>query len=174
MAMAIYALGDLIPTIHPDAYIAPEAVLIGAVTVGSESSIWPGVVIRADDGPITIGDRTSIQDGSILHTTAFTPTTVGNDCVIGHLAHLEGCIIHDHALVGSQSVVLHNAVVESWALVGAGALVPNNMVVPSNAQALGVPAKIKPDAASHDLIRYSAISYVERAKRFAADLRRLD
>lgn len=172
--MAIYALGDLVPSIHPDAYVAPEAVLIGAVAVGAESSIWPGVVIRADDGPITIGARTSIQDGAVLHTTAFTPTIVGDDCVIGHQAHLEGCTIHDHALVGSQSVVLHNAVVESWALVGAGALVPNNMVVPSGAQALGVPAKIRPDSASRDLIHYSAISYVERAKRFATDLRRID
>ena len=77
----------------------------------------------------------------MLHTTAFTPTTVGADCVVGHLAHLEGCTIRDFALVGSQSVVLHNAVVESWALVGAGALVPNTMVVPSGAMALGYPPR---------------------------------
>ena len=172
--MPIYALGDQVPDIHPDAYIAPEAVLIGSVTVGAEASIWPGVVIRADDGPIVVGARTSIQDGAVLHTTAFTPTTVGDACVVGHLAHLEGCTIRDFALVGSQSVVLHNAVVESWALVGAGALVPNNMVVPSGAMALGVPAKIKPDSASKELIELSVTSYVERAKRFRAQLRRID
>lgn len=172
--MPIYALGDQVPDIHPDAYIAAEAVLIGSVTVGAEASIWPGVVIRADDGPIIVGARTSIQDGAVLHTTAFTPTTVGADCVVGHLAHLEGCTIADFALVGSQSVVLHNAVVESWALVGAGALVPNNMVVPSRAMALGVPAKIKPDSVSEELIRLSVQSYVKRAKRFRDHLRRID
>lgn len=172
--MPIYALGDQVPDVHPDAYVASEAVLIGSVTVGAEASIWPGVVIRADDGPIVVGARTSIQDGAVLHTTAFTPTTVGADCVVGHLAHLEGCTIHDFALVGSQSVVLHNAVVESWALVGAAALVPNNMIVPSGAMALGVPAKIKPDSASKALIELSVTSYVERAKRFRDQLRRIN
>jgi carbonic anhydrase/acetyltransferase-like protein (isoleucine patch superfamily) len=172
--MPIYALGDQVPDIHPDAYVAPEAVLIGSVTVGAEASIWPGVVIRADDGPIVVGARTSIQDGAVLHTTAFTPTTVGADCGVGHLAHLEGCTIHEFALVGSQSVVLHTAVVESWALVGAAALVPNNMVVPSGAMALGVPAKLKPDSASKALIELSVASYVERAKRFRDQLRRIN
>lgn len=172
--MAIYALGDQIPDIHPDAYIHPDAVIIGSVTIGAESSVWPSAVIRGDDGAIIIGARTSIQDGAVLHTTAFTPTTVGDDCVIGHLAHLEGCHIHDGALVGSQSVVLHHAIVETGALVGAGALVPNNMVVPARAMALGVPAKLRLEAASADLIVYSAKSYVERSKRFRAELRCLD
>ena len=172
--MAIYALGDQIPAIHPDAYISPEAVIIGSVEIGAESSVWPGVVIRGDDGKVVIGMRTSIQDGAVLHTTVFTPTTVGDDCTVGHLAHLEGCTVQDHALIGSQSVVLHNAVVESWALVGAGALVPNNMVVPSRAMALGVPAKLRLDSASEMLITLSAQSYVDRAKRFRASLRRID
>lgn len=172
--MPIYALGDQIPDIHADAYIAPEAVIIGSVTVGAGASVWPSAVIRGDDGQIAVGERTSIQDGAVLHTTAFTPTTVGADCVVGHLAHLEGCTIHDGALVGSGSVVLHNAVVETNALVGAGALVPNNMIVPANAMALGVPAKIRADAVDEALISLSAQSYVERARRFRAELRRLD
>lgn len=172
--MAIYALGDQSPDIHPDAYIHPEAVIIGSVTIGAQASVWPCAVIRGDDGAIVVGARTSIQDGAVLHTTAFTPTTVGEDCVVGHLAHLEGCTVHDGALIGSQSVVLHNAIVESGALVGAGALVPNNMVVPAEAMALGVPAKIRPGSASADLIIYSAQSYVERARRFRDELRRID
>ncbi len=172
--MAIYALGDQVPDIAHDAYIAPEAVVIGSVTIASQASVWPSAVIRGDDGPIRVGPRTSIQDGAVLHTTAFAPTTVGADCVVGHLAHLEGCTVEDGALIGSGSIVLHNAVVESGALVGAAALVPNNMVVPARAMALGVPAKIRADAASSDLIVYSALSYVERAARFTAELRRLD
>ncbi len=172
--MPVYALGTQVPQIHADAYISPDAVIIGSVTIGAEASVWPAAVIRGDDGEISVGPRSSIQDGAVLHTTVVTPTTVGADCVVGHLAHLEGCTIHDGALVGSQSVVLHNAVVESGALVGAGALVPNNMVVPSRAMALGVPARIREDSVDEALITLSAQSYVDRSHRFARDLRRID
>ncbi len=172
--MAVYALGHQEPTIASDAYISPEAVIMGSVTIGSESSIWPGAVLRGDDGEILIGARTSIQDGAVIHTTHFQPTTVGDECVVGHLAHLEGCIIHDGALVGSGSVVLHNAVVESGALVGAGAVVSGGTVVPSGAMALGIPAKIRPDCVTSDMIALGMASYVDRARRYRKELRRLD
>lgn len=172
--MPVYALGHQVPTIHPDAYISPDAVIIGSVTIGAESSVWPGAVLRGDDGEILVGARTSIQDGAILHTTHFQPTTVGDECVIGHLAHLEGCIIGDGALVGSGSVVLHLAVVESGALVGAGAVVAGGMVVPSGAMALGIPAKIRPDSVTREMIELGMKSYVHRARRYRTDLRRLD
>ena len=172
--MAIYALGDQVPDVHPDAFIAEEAVIIGSVTIGAEASVWPGAVLRGDDGLIIIGARTSIQDGAVLHTTPFTPTTVGAECVVGHLAHLEGCTIHDGALVGSGSVVLHNAVVETCALVGAGAVVSGGTVVPSGAMALGIPAAIKPDRVTPEMINLGMLSYVERGKRYRTSLRRLD
>jgi len=172
--MPVYALGDQVPEIHPDAYISDEAVIIGSVVVGAESSIWPGAVLRGDDGAIRIGARTSVQDGAIIHTTHFQPTVVGDECVIGHLAHLEGCIIHDGALVGSGSVVLHLAVVETGALVGAGAVVSGGMVVPAGAMALGIPAKIRLDAVTPEAITLGMKSYVHRAKRYRAELRRLD
>ncbi|MEO6627911.1 MAG: gamma carbonic anhydrase family protein [Aquihabitans sp.] len=172
--MPVYALGDQVPDIHPDAYLSPEAVIIGSVTIGAESTIWPGAVLRGDDGEIRIGARTSIQDGAIIHTTPFQPTVVGDECVIGHLAHLEGCTIHDGALVGSGSVVLHKAIVESGALVGAGAVVSNGTVVPAGAMALGVPAKIRPDSVHMDLIRLGMLSYVDRGHRYRAELRRID
>ncbi len=172
--MAIYALGHQIPDIATDAYIAPGAVVIGSVTIGSESTVWPGAVLRGDDGEIHVGARTSIQDGAIIHTTFFQATTIGDECVIGHLAHLEGCIIHDGALVGSGSVVLHNAVVESGALVGAGAVVSGGTVVPSRAMALGIPAKIRPDMVTPEMISLGMQSYVDRGRRYRQDLRRLD
>lgn len=172
--MAIYALGDQVPDIHPDAYVMDGAVIIGSVTIGAESSIWPGAVLRGDDGEIRIGARTSIQDGAIIHTTPFWPTVVGDECVIGHLAHLEGCTVHDGSLVGTGSIVLHEAVVESGALVGAGALVSGRTVVPSRAMALGVPAKIRPDAVTPEMISLGMESYVQRARRYRTDLRRLD
>lgn len=172
--MAVYALGQQVPDIHPDAYLAPGAVVIGSVTIGAESSVWPGAVLRGDDGEIHIGARTSIQDGAIVHTTHFQPTTVGDECVVGHLAHLEGCTIGNGALVGSGSVVLHEAVVESGALVGAGAVVSGGTVVPSGAMALGIPARIRPDAVTREMIAVGMASYVERAKRYRRELRRLD
>lgn len=172
--MPVYALGDQVPVIDPTAYLAPGAVVIGSVTIGPESSIWPGAVLRGDDGEIHIGARTSIQDGAIVHTTFFQPTTVGDECVIGHLAHLEGCIIHDGALVGSGAVVLHKAVVESGALVGAGAVVSGGTVVPARAMALGIPAKIRPDAVTPEMISLGMQSYVDRGHRYRRELRRLD
>jgi carbonic anhydrase/acetyltransferase-like protein (isoleucine patch superfamily) len=172
--MPVYALGHQVPDIHPDAYVSPEAVIIGSVTIGAESSIWPGAVLRGDDGDIVIGARTSVQDGAIIHTTHFQPTTVGDECVIGHLAHLEGCAIHDGALVGSGSVVLHEAVVESGALVGAGAVVSGGTVVPARAMALGIPAKIRADAVIPEMITMGMQSYVDRGHRYRRDLRRLD
>jgi carbonic anhydrase/acetyltransferase-like protein (isoleucine patch superfamily) len=172
--MPVYALGHQVPDIHPDAYLHPEAVVIGSVTIGAESSIWPGAVLRGDDGEIRIGARTSIQDGAILHTTPHWPTVVDDECVIGHLAHLEGCHVHAGALVGSGAVVLHRAVVESGALVGAGAVVSGGTVVPTGAMALGIPAKVRPDSVTADMIELGMRSYVHRARRYRTELRRLD
>lgn len=172
--MAIYALGDHVPNIHETAYIAPGATVIGRVTIGADSSVWPGAVIRGDDGDITIGERTSIQDGAILHTTPVFFTTVGNECTIGHMAHLEGCRIADGALCGTASVVLHDAQVGEWALVGANAVVVGGMVVPPGAMALGIPAKIRENAADRATMEIGMQSYVDRGKRFRETLRRID
>src|SRR5690606_20355721 len=173
--MPVYAIGDQVPRIDDSAYVHPDAVVIGDVVIGPESSVWPHAVLRGDGRPITIGARTSIQDGSVLHVTPFLATTVGDDCVIGHLAHLEGCTIEDGALVGSGAVVLHQAVVRTQALVGAGAVVSGGTEVPSRAMALGIPAKIRPDAVDPaTMIEPGAASYVERGRQYRKELRRLD
>jgi carbonic anhydrase/acetyltransferase-like protein (isoleucine patch superfamily) len=173
--MPIYALGNLEPDIHPEAFVHPDAVVIGRVTIGSQSSIWPAAVLRGDaETGILIGARTSIQDGTVVHTTRSQTTTVGDGCVVGHLVHLEGCIIEDGCLIGSGSIVLHHARVETGALVGAAALVPNNMVVPSGAMALGVPARIRPDAVDPAMIARAAQTYVSYGGRYRSELRRID
>ncbi len=172
--MPIYALGDIEPTIHPSAFIHPEAVIIGNVEIGEDSSVWPCAVLRGDEGKIVIGDRTSIQDGSVLHTTAEWPTTVGDDCVIGHIVHLEGCTIESGSLVGNGAVVLHRAVVRTGALVGANAVVTNDTEVPGGAMALGIPAKIRPDCVAPEMISYGVAAYIERGRSYAKDLRRID
>jgi carbonic anhydrase/acetyltransferase-like protein (isoleucine patch superfamily) len=172
--MAIYALNGATPTIDPTAYVHPDAVVIGDVTIGAESSIWPKAVLRGDYGTITIGDRSSIQDGTVVHAGPGFPTIVGNGCVVGHLTHLEGCILEDDSLAGSGSVVLHHAVVSQGATVGANAVVPNNMVVPPGALAIGVPAQIREGKSDVALIRLSAAEYASNAKRFRENLIRLD
>ena len=173
--MAIYALGDQVPTIDPTAYLHPDCVIIGSVHIGAGSTIWPGAVLRGDDGDIFIGARTSIQDGSVVHTTPSLPTTVGDDCVIGHIVHLEGCTIEDGALVGSGSVVLHGAIVRTGGLVGANAVVPNNMEVPGGMMALGIPAKLR-EGSPHQqfMITESGRSYTARGSRYRDELRRID
>ena len=172
--MAIYQLGELVPDIDHRAYIHPDAVVIGDVKIGAEASVWPGAVLRGDFGTITIGARTSVQDGTVIHAGPGFPTTVGDGCVIGHLAHLEGCTLEDDCLVGSGSVVLHHAVVGSGATVGANAVVPNQMVVPPGALALGVPATIRPDHSNLVLIQLSADEYVANGRRYKDELVRLD
>ena len=172
--MAIYALGELVPSVDGTAYVHPDAVVIGDVRLGPEASVWPGAVLRGDGAPITVGARSSVQDGSVLHVTPVHPTTVGAECVIGHLVHLEGCTIEDGSLVGSGAVVLHGAVVRSGALVGAGAVVSGGVEVPSGAMALGVPARIRPDSVELASIRMGMLGYVERGRQYRAHLRRLD
>ena len=171
--MPNYAIGNRTPTIHPDAFIHPDAVVIGDVRIGAQSSVWPGAVLRGDYGTIIVGERTSIQDGVIVHAVAEFPTVIGDDCVIGHLAHLEGCVIHDRALVGSGSVVLHQANVFSGATVAAGAVVRNRTDVPAGALAVGVPATIKEGASDEAAITLGATSYVANAEWYKRTLRLL-
>lgn len=172
--MAVYALGDQVPEIDPDAYVHPDAVVIGNVVIGAQTSVWPGAVLRGDDGFIFLGQRCSVQDNAVLHTTAVFPTTVGDDVTIGHLAHLEGCIVEDKALIGSGSIVLHNARIGVEAVVGGGAFVRNNQEVPALAMALGVPAVVKEHAVRPGHFDLGVESYVRRAERYRTQLRRLD
>jgi carbonic anhydrase/acetyltransferase-like protein (isoleucine patch superfamily) len=170
----IYALGESVPNIHPDAYIHPDAVIIGDVTIGAQSSVWPCAVLRGDDGSIIVGERTSIQDGCVIHTTAHDFTRIGNDCTIGHIVHLEGCTIHDGALVGNASVVLHRVVVSTGSIVAANSVLLNDSFVPPGAIAVGAPAVMKEGRAKPELIAMSAAIYVEKAKVFRSQLRRID
>ena len=169
--MPIYALGDRVPQIDPDAFVHPDAVVIGDVRIGAQSSVWPGAVLRGDYGTIIVGERTSIQDGTVVHAVAEYPTVIGSDCVVGHIAHLEGCVVHDGALIGSGSVVLHEVHVHTGATVAAGAVVRNRTEVPERALAVGVPASIKPDASDIQAIADGAALYVDNARRYKEALR---
>ena len=128
------------------------------------SSVWPGAVLRGDDGEITIGQRTSVQDNCVLHTTTDRATIVGDDCVIGHMVHLEACTIEPWCLIGNGSIVLHRAIVHSWAIVAANAVVLNDTIVPSGALAVGTPAVIKEGRARREEIERGVAIYVERGR----------
>jgi carbonic anhydrase/acetyltransferase-like protein (isoleucine patch superfamily) len=171
--MPIYALGDLEPTIDPSAFVHPDAILIGDVRIGPESSIWPAAVLRADSGPITIGARSNVQDGSVLHVSAGVPTTVHDDVLIGHLAHLEGCTVHNGAFIGTASLVLHRAVIGEGAVVAGNAVILDDVEVPPGALAVGIPAKIRPGAARRGMAEGGARWYVDEGRRYLKEMRRI-
>lgn len=156
------------PRIAASAFVAPTAVLIGDVEVGEESSIWFGVVIRADNGPIRIGARTSIQDNSVVHVSHDSTTVVGDDCTVGHSVTMEDCIIEDGALIGSNAVVLNGAVVGRRALIAAGSVVPNDARVPPETLNAGVPAVVKRklEGTSLGLVDSIPASYVRLSRSY--------
>ncbi|MEO6881645.1 MAG: gamma carbonic anhydrase family protein [Mycobacteriaceae bacterium] len=173
--MALYALGDVEPTVHPDAFVHPDATIIGDVTLAAGASVWPQAVLRGDYGRIVVGERTSVQDGTVLHCTDWHPTAVGSDCVLGHNVHVEGATIGNGCLIASGSVVLNGATVGDGAVVGAGAVVSFNGVVPARSMALGVPARIRAD---HEVpagyVEGIVAKYLENVARYRDELRRLD
>ncbi|MGH7506958.1 MAG: gamma carbonic anhydrase family protein [Longimicrobiales bacterium] len=158
------------PRIHPTAFIAPTAVIIGDVEVGPESSIWFGAVLRGDhpDHGIRIGARVSIQDNCVLHVSARGATVVGDDATIGHGAVFESCEIGRGALVGMNAVVLHGAVVGEEALVAALSVVPEGMRVPPRTLVAGAPAKVRKELSGEasSWVRDSARHYVELAREY--------
>ncbi|SNQ47818.1 conserved hypothetical protein [Frankia canadensis] len=171
--MAVYALGDAVPDIDPTAFVHPDATVIGTVTIGPGTTVWPRAVLRGDYGSIVIGARTSIQDGTVIHATEHLGTVIGDDCTVGHLAHLEGCVVEDGALIGSGSIVLHRARIGRGGLVGAGAVVVGGTEVPAGGRALGLPAKVLPGGAPADYAA-TAAAYVANGERYRKELRRLD
>ena len=131
------------PRVHPSAFVAPTAVLIGDVEVEEEASIWFGVVLRGDNGLIRVGKRANVQDNSVLHVSEHCQTIVGDDATIGHCAVLEDCLIEDGALIGSNAVILNGAVVGRRSLIGAGSVVGANAKIPPETVAAGAPAQVK-------------------------------
>lgn len=134
----------VLPTIHPTAFVDESAQVIGDVHLGSESSIWMNVVLRGDVHSIRIGNRTNVQDLTLVHVMRETnPTAIGNDVTIGHSAVVHGCTIEDRCLIGMGAILLNGVRVGTGSIVAAGALVPEGMVIPPGSMVMGVPAKVK-------------------------------
>jgi carbonic anhydrase/acetyltransferase-like protein (isoleucine patch superfamily) len=173
LLVPIYALGEAEPDIDEAAFVHPDAVVIGRVRIGPEASVWPCAVLRGDHGWMEIGARTSIQDGTVIHCTREWPTFIGRECVVGHNAHLEGCVVQDRCLIGSGSVVLNRALVQAGAIVAASALIPEGFEVPPGALAAGVPATIKRTGVSGEIAASAVQTYLESARRYRSELRLL-
>ncbi len=158
-----------LPRIAPDVFIAPNATIIGDVEIGSGSNIWFGCVIRGDVCPIRIGERTNIQDGSIIHVTRKVgPTNIGSNVTIGHGAIIHACTIEDNSFVGMHSTILDHAIIESGGMLAAGALLAPKKRVPQHQLWAGNPAKYFRDMsqAEIDFIAVSAENYVQLAKEY--------
>ena len=171
--MPVLSFNGFTPRIHPTAWVAPTAAIIGNVEVGENASIWFGAVLRGDDPDheIRIGARTSIQDNCVIHVSAQGPTLIGAEVTVGHGAVLESCVVGRGALIGMNSVVLQKAVVGEEALVAAGAVVGAGAEIPPRHLAAGSPARVKKELQGESLrwILHSADHYVELAARYRGE-----
>lgn len=160
------------PTIADSAFIAPGAVVIGNVTVGWESSIWFNTVVRGDIAPITIGERSSVQDCTVVHVNMDAPTVIGNDVTIGHSALVHGTTVHDGVLVGMGAILMSYSEIGAGAVIAAGALIPERQVVPQNAVMVGMPAKQRNELDDTQAQHLAGIPgrYVRVSRQYIAEL----
>lgn len=168
----IYALDGILPQVHPTAWIAPTAVLIGKVVVGAHANIWFGAVLRGDNEEITVGAGSNVQENAVLHTDMGYPLTIGTDCTIGHKAMLHGCRIEDGCLIGMGATLLNGARIGAGSLVGACALVTEGKDIAPGSLVMGAPGRVVRalDGAAQARILASAAGYRANAARFAAGL----
>jgi carbonic anhydrase/acetyltransferase-like protein (isoleucine patch superfamily) len=173
--MPLYSLGTVSPRVPAaDRYwLAPDAHVIGNVLLGEDVGIWFGAVLRGDNEPVEIGDRTNVQEHAMLHTDPGLTLRVGSDCTIGHRAILHGCTVGDGSLIGMGATVLNGAVIGAHSLVGANALVTEGKVFEPYSLIVGAPAKAirTIDEATAERLLTSAAGYVANWKRFARDLK---
>ncbi|AGP31827.1 gamma carbonic anhydrase family protein [Corynebacterium terpenotabidum] len=166
----ILPFNGVAPRIHRSAYIAPDAVIVGDVLIDEDASVFYGVVVRADVGSIRIGKRTNIQDNSVVHTEAGSPTVIGDDVTVGHQALVHACTIGDGTLVGMQSALLSRSTIGSGCIIGGGAVVLEGQEIPPGTLAAGLPAKVRRELSAEEqehLITHAA-KYVDLARTQAA------
>jgi carbonic anhydrase/acetyltransferase-like protein (isoleucine patch superfamily) len=168
----IYALDRIAPDLHPDTWVAPDANLIGKVTLLQGASVWFGATLRGDNERITVGAGSNVQENAVLHTDMGYPLVIGENCTIGHKAMLHGCIIGDGSLIGMGATILNGAKIGAGCLIGAGALITEGKVIPDGSLVMGAPGRIVRvlDADARARLLLSAANYQANMRRFLAGL----
>jgi carbonic anhydrase/acetyltransferase-like protein (isoleucine patch superfamily) len=171
---ALYKLGRVQPRVAELAFLAAAATVIGDVTIGRDSSIWFGAVLRGDNGPIRIGEGSNLQDGAVVHSHPEGEVALGNHVSVGHQSLLHGCTIHDRVLIGMQVCIMDGATISEDSIVAAGSLVTRDKIYPPGVLIQGSPARVVRNLNASDLqyIRRNAREYVDRGHRYSLDLSR--
>jgi carbonic anhydrase/acetyltransferase-like protein (isoleucine patch superfamily) len=171
-----YALGDKsLKTASDDYWIAPNATIIGDVTLGENVSIWWGSVLRGDNDPMVIGDNCNIQDGCVLHTDPGFPLTLGDNVSVGHTVMLHGCTIGEGSLIGINSVILNGAKIGKNCLIGSKALITEGKEIPDNSLVMGAPGRVIREVSDEqqEHLKHIAANYIARWKRYKKELKPL-
>jgi len=168
-----FELGGKRPRVHPDAYIAPTAVLVGDVEIEAGASVWFGAVLRGDESKITVAKGANVQDNAVIHCAEDLPTLIQENATIGHSAQLEGCVVERGALVGMGATMLQRSRLGAGSMLAAGAVLSEGSEIPPGHLAAGVPAKVKKPLAgsSNSWVATSAQHYQRRAIRYRAELK---
>ncbi|MBA7597230.1 Protein YrdA [subsurface metagenome] len=174
--MTVYKFEERVPKIGKNTYISKSATIIGDVTIGNGCFIGPGARIKGDYGRIIIGDETSVQENCVIHARPDEVCKIGSRVNIGHASTLHGCTVEDNAIIGMGSIISDWACIGEWAVVGEGAVVKQNQNIPARKICVGVPAKIIGDVKEDYKKEYEYFkdTYVELAKRYSKNLKRLD
>lgn len=173
--MAIYELDGVAPVLNESTWVAESAEVVGNVHFGANTSVWFGVIIRADNEPMNIGAGTNIQEAAVLHSDPGKPLTLGENVTIGHKAMLHGCTVGDGSLIGMQAVLLNGVTVGPGSIVGACALLTEDKAFPAGSLIVGSPGSVKRALGTEQIaaLRATAAGYVERARRYRRDLVRI-
>ncbi len=168
----IYSLGDRVPVLKGDNYVAPNASVIGSVVMERGANVWWNVTIRGDNDLITLGENVNIQDGSVLHTDEGVPLTLEKDVSVGHMVMLHGCTVKEGSLIGIKAVVLNHAVIGRECLIGANTLIAEGKVIPDRSLVLGSPGRVVRTLTDDDVKRIRGIAqhYVDNARRYQSGL----
>ena len=171
----IYQLEDAVPQIHASAWVAANATLAGQITLQTDVSIWFNAVLRAEHAPITVGEGSNIQDGSVCHVDPGMPLTIGRSVTVGHKVMLHGCTIGDESLIGINAVILNGAKIGRNCLIGANSLIPEGKEIPDGSLVMGSPGKIVRTLSEAQIegLKASAMHYVENGRRYKASLVRV-
>lgn len=172
----LFDLDESRVVIHGEVYVAHNATVVGAVTLGHHVSVWFNAVLRGDNDQIVVGSRSNVQDGAVLHTDPGIQLLIGRDVTVGHMAMLHGCTIEDGTLVGIKSVVMNRARIGRHCLIGAGSLIPEGKEIPERSLVLGVPGKVVRTLTDAEVafLMASADNYVGKIKRYSGGLRTRD